>query len=111
MVNKIGSFGAIKLGDFGYRTVGAKEPVTASTPSDRMDGNAFLPDPVTMCAYPGSDDDFEPDCVRGTSDRQPMRTEIPIFGHQKEQLRPSPGVRCRRWRRQRGYGIEEDHAD
>jgi hypothetical protein len=86
MMDEIGLFGAINLGNFGYRTIGTEEPVAAATPSDRMHGETFLSDTVTMCAYPGSDDDFEPRCVRGASDRQPMRPEIPIFGDQEEQL-------------------------
>jgi len=93
MVDKIRLLCSIEPSNFGYGTGGANQPIAASAPRDRADGKALFSNSIAMSANAGCDDDLESGAARGAGDRQPMRTEIPVLGNQKEQLWPPQGIR------------------
>ena len=96
----VGALGAIEPGDCANRPHGAEEPVAAPPPGDRAQREALLADQLAVLAHPGRDHHLETGVARRAGDRQAMRAEIPVLGHQEEQLWPprgSGGRKRHRW--------------
>jgi hypothetical protein len=111
MVDNIGPLRAVELRDSGNRVAGASKPVAAPAPADRVQVDAFLPDSLAMRPDPSRDRDLEARSACCASDGQPVRTEIPILGHEEEKLRPTPCPSCYERRRARlFYDVRDSHS-
>src|SRR5215472_3728928 len=91
-MKNIGALGSIEAGNRRNRSHGADEPVTPPAPSERANRETFLRDLRAMSAHPSGNDDIEAVVTRRPRHRKPVRAEIPILGHQKQQLGPSLAI-------------------
>src|SRR5207253_9622162 len=80
----------------------AERPVAAPPPGDRAQRKAFVADLLAVPPHPGRDHDFETSVARRPGDRQAVRAEIPVLGHQEEDLWPACAGRGRERRRRQG---------
>src|SRR5260370_41289221 len=95
----VGALGMIEPCDRGNRPCGAEQPVAAAPPGDRAQREALLADLLAVLPHPGRDHHRETILARRPGDRQAMRAEIPVLGHQKKQLWPPCGSGGRKWQR------------
>src|SRR5580704_2833100 len=96
MIEDVGLLGAIEADDLAQCAEMARQPVAAPLPGEGEQRKSLRADPFAVVAYPGRDRDRETGVARRPRDRQAMRAEIPILGHEKEQLWRSHAAKANR---------------
>jgi hypothetical protein len=72
VVNDVGPLGTVQSSDPGNRLRGTEEPIAATSPGERTQGEALIEDLLAVVSHPGCDDDLEAVIARGPGDREAM---------------------------------------
>ena len=86
VIEDVGSLAAIEPHDFPQCAQPAEDAVAAPLPAERVKRKPLAANLLAMLAHPCRDRHGKPRIARRPRHRQAVRAEIPILGHEKEQL-------------------------